>query len=48
MTSLFINIKKKGGGRGEDLETLRSESGRAKNVRIEINLDIPLKVQMLC
>jgi hypothetical protein len=40
MTSLGINIKKRGGG---DLETLRSESGPARNVRIEINLDIPLK-----
>jgi hypothetical protein len=32
----------------KDLETLRSESGTARNVPIEINLDIPLKVPMLC
>jgi hypothetical protein len=43
MTFLFINIKKK-----KDLKTLRSASGRMRNVRIEINLDIPLKVPMLC
>jgi hypothetical protein len=44
MTSLFINIKKKGVG---DFETLCSESGPARNVRIEINLNIPLKVSIL-
>jgi hypothetical protein len=42
MTSLFINIKK------GDLEALRTESGKARNVRIEISLDIPLKVPILC
>jgi hypothetical protein len=42
MTSLGINIKI-GRERRGDLETLRSESSPARNVRIEINLDILLK-----
>jgi hypothetical protein len=42
MTFLFINIKKK------YLEKLPSKPETTRNVHIEINLDIPLKVPMLC